>query len=67
MSNELNINELIHDLKNPLSGMIDSLEHISDMYQNDEDLTNAIKILDQTTKQILTHWDSLNNFLQEGR
>jgi len=66
MSDHNNIDLLIHDLKNPLTGMLDSLEHINDMYTNEEDLKDATKILDQTCKKILINWDNLNNFLNKG-
>jgi nitrogen-specific signal transduction histidine kinase len=66
MSDDKKISQLIHDLKNPLTGMVDSLEYISDMYADQEDLKEATKIIDQTCKKILINWDNLNNFLNEG-
>jgi hypothetical protein len=68
MKEHKKIEVYIHDIRNPLIGMLDALEHLNDMFKNGEDLTTVTRILDQTCRDISNNWENLKLYINnEGK
>lgn len=65
MSNPSEFKNLLHNVKNPVQGMLDALEHLDQMYNDGEDLTNVTKVLNNVTQQVNKEWIKLNIFLED--